>query len=102
MQSKTQSLCKNELIMDYRDLTYRKSDKETYIQNIQHAKDWLKYLNDGHSQHTKLEIIIDLLENYIDNQLKALTTNNNELFQLKTQLLSLYEGSPNNPKRLEG
>jgi hypothetical protein len=88
--------------MDFRDLTYQKSDNETYIQNVQGAKDWIKYLNDGHKQHKELDKIIELLNNYIDNQLKALTTNNNELFQLETQLLTLYEGNPNNPRRLEG
>jgi len=96
------SLCKNELIMDFRDLTYRKSDNETYIQNVQGAKSWLKYLNDGYSQDIELDRIIELLDNYIDKQLEALTTNNNELFQLETQLLNLYEGSNNNPRKLEG
>lgn len=102
MQSKPQTLCHNELIMDFRDLTYRKCEMVTYIQNVQGAKDWIKYLNEGYSQHKDLDRIIELLNNYIDNQLKALTTNNNELFQLETQILNLYEGSPNNPRRLEG
>lgn len=88
--------------MDFRDLTYRKSEKERNIQNLQLAKDWLKYQNDGHLQDTKLEIIIDLLDDYIDNLLKALTTTNNEVFELEHQLLNLIEGNPNNPRRLEG
>ena len=96
------SLCKNELIMDFKTLTYQRSENEVYIQNVQGAKDWIKYLNDGYSQHKELDRIIELLNNYIDKQLKALTTNNNELFQLETQILNLYEGSPNNPRRLEG
>jgi hypothetical protein len=88
--------------MDFKTLTYQRSENEVYIQNVQGAKSWLKYLNDGHLQHKELDRIIELLNNYIDNQLKTLTTNNNELFQLETQLLTLYEGSPNNPRRLEG
>jgi hypothetical protein len=95
-------LCKNELVMNFKDLTYLKSEKVIYIQNVQGAKDWIKYLNDSHSQHRELDRIIELLNNYIDKQLEALTTNNNELFELETQLLTLYEGSQNNPRRLEG
>jgi hypothetical protein len=93
MQSKTEPVCnKNELIMNFKDLTYRKSDDEMVIQQLQGAKDWLKYINYGHSHNSKLEIIIDLLDTHIDNLLKALTTNNNELFELEIQLLELYQG----------
>ena len=68
MQSQTLTKCKNEIVMDFRDLMYRRYESEWYIQDIQGAKSWLKYLNDGYSQDPELDRIIELLNNYIDNQ----------------------------------
>jgi uncharacterized protein YfkK (UPF0435 family) len=102
MESKTEPICFNGMVMDFRDRLYWKFESEWNIQTLEDINNRLKLLNDGYMQNPKLEKIIHELEDLITKLLDDKTTNTNDLYQLETQLLNLIEGNPLNHRRLEG
>ena len=102
MESKTEPICFNGLVMDFRDRLYWKFESEWNIQTLEDINNRLKLLNDGYLQDIELQKIIHLLDDYTNKRIADKTTNSNELFQLETRLLNLIEGNPLNPRRLEG